>query len=232
MLLGLQGEAPDTVDPAAHRRDTWQHPRTRTLRSAGSFPSLRRVDRPSLAPRSDVPAERPSATSHPNGMRFTALDARQHACAAGLLLRRRGLHPFRGGARARPAGEGCHPAPVPYPFSSAAQLLAARRVAPPHHRAAGAGERVRAARAGRHAIKAKRGREPGQASICAASSRFWAAMQHCIERGIVTEGILPGGLNVRRRAPRLHQRIQELDSTANPATRSPRSTGCRCSPSR
>jgi L-serine dehydratase len=41
---------------------------------------------------------------------------------------------------------------------------------------------------------------------------LWSAMQSCTERGIATEGILPGGLNVRRRAPRLHQRIQALDA--------------------
>ena len=39
-------------------------------------------------------------------------------------------------------------------------------------------------------------------------------MQQCTQRGIATEGILPGGLNVRRRAPRLFQRIQELDARA------------------
>ncbi len=41
-------------------------------------------------------------------------------------------------------------------------------------------------------------------------------MQSSIERGIATEGILPGGLNVRRRAPRLHQRIQELELSDKP----------------
>ena len=33
--------------------------------------------------------------------------------------------------------------------------------------------------------------------------RIWEAMQECVKRGLRTEGILPGGLNVRRRAPRL-----------------------------
>ena len=32
----------------------------------------------------------------------------------------------------------------------------------------------------------------------------WAAMQECVKNGITTEGTLPGGLDVRRRAPRMH----------------------------
>ncbi len=45
--------------------------------------------------------------------------------------------------------------------------------------------------------------------------RIWSMMNACIERGLRTEGILPGGLNVRRRAPRLYERIQ-AQSTDDP----------------
>jgi L-serine dehydratase len=37
-------------------------------------------------------------------------------------------------------------------------------------------------------------------------------MQLCTERGIATEGILPGGLNVRRRAHRLAERLNTIGS--------------------
>jgi len=40
--------------------------------------------------------------------------------------------------------------------------------------------------------------------------RLWRAMQDCVEQGLKHEGILPGGLNVRRRAARLHRSLQEL----------------------
>jgi L-serine dehydratase len=43
--------------------------------------------------------------------------------------------------------------------------------------------------------------------------RIWQAMRDCINRGLVTEGILPGGLNVLRRAPRLSQKLRERGST-------------------
>jgi L-serine dehydratase len=41
---------------------------------------------------------------------------------------------------------------------------------------------------------------------------IWQAMQQCTERGIATEGILPGGLNVRRRAHRLAERLNTIGS--------------------
>ncbi|MBF7052678.1 L-serine ammonia-lyase [Halomonas sp. KAO] len=36
---------------------------------------------------------------------------------------------------------------------------------------------------------------------------IWTAMQACIEKGMEAEGVLPGGLNVKRRARSLHQRM-------------------------
>jgi L-serine dehydratase len=41
---------------------------------------------------------------------------------------------------------------------------------------------------------------------------LWHTMQQCTERGIATEGILPGGLNVRRRAHRLAERLNTIGS--------------------
>lgn len=37
--------------------------------------------------------------------------------------------------------------------------------------------------------------------------KIWQVMKESVERGIRTEGILPGGLNVTRRAPSLHRRL-------------------------
>jgi L-serine dehydratase len=43
--------------------------------------------------------------------------------------------------------------------------------------------------------------------------RIWDVMQACVQRGLATEGILPGGLHVRRRAPRWYRKLQEHGST-------------------
>ncbi|GAB7532839.1 L-serine ammonia-lyase [Pseudomonas sp. 3A(2025)] len=41
---------------------------------------------------------------------------------------------------------------------------------------------------------------------------IWGAMQACVNKGLQEQGILPGGLNVRRRAYRLHQSLLNLDN--------------------
>jgi L-serine dehydratase len=56
----------------------------------------------------------------------------------------------------------------------------------------------------------------GKKQILASILTLWQAMQQCTERGIATQGILPGGLKVRRRAPRLYQRALELDASDKP----------------
>jgi L-serine dehydratase len=37
--------------------------------------------------------------------------------------------------------------------------------------------------------------------------RLWRVMKACVERGCSTDGVLPGGLKVRRRAPRLYRQL-------------------------
>ena len=39
--------------------------------------------------------------------------------------------------------------------------------------------------------------------------RIWAAMQACVERGCRTDGVLPGGFKVRRRAPQLYRDLTQ-----------------------
>ena len=49
-----------------------------------------------------------------------------------------------------------------------------------------------------------------EAEIRAGLMKLWRAMQDCVENGLKYEGILPGGLNVKRRAAKLHRSLQEL----------------------
>jgi L-serine dehydratase len=48
-----------------------------------------------------------------------------------------------------------------------------------------------------------------EAPIRSSVTRIWEVMQACVKRGLETEGVLPGGLNVRRRAPRLARKLGE-----------------------
>ena len=82
--------------------------------------------------------------------------------------------------------------PVPYPFKSGAEMLEMAR-------ASGltiAGMK-RANEASRH----------GRADLPARIRRVWTVMSDCIDRGLATEGTLPGGLKVRRRARAIHEAL-------------------------
>lgn len=46
-----------------------------------------------------------------------------------------------------------------------------------------------------------------EAEIRSGVRQIWQAMEGCIDRGLREDGILPGGLNVKRRAPRLHRSL-------------------------
>lgn len=82
---------------------------------------------------------------------------------------------------------------VPYPFETAAEML------------------KMAARSGMSIAEMKRANEiagsrMGETESCA---RIWDVMNDCIERGLNAEGVLPGGLNVTRRAKSIHDALRE-----------------------
>jgi L-serine dehydratase len=54
----------------------------------------------------------------------------------------------------------------------------------------------------------------GETAVKAGIVALWQAMQACTRRGMEIEGILPGGLKVRRRAPRLAKKLREQEQTA------------------
>ena len=83
---------------------------------------------------------------------------------------------------------------VPYPFASAAEML------------------EMAARSGLSIAEMKRANEEvslKRADLDAGLDRIWAVMTDCINRGFATEGVLPGGLKVRRRAASIRQQLAE-----------------------
>ncbi|WP_332672076.1 L-serine ammonia-lyase [Aromatoleum sp.] len=54
-----------------------------------------------------------------------------------------------------------------------------------------------------------------EADTRAALARIWDVMRGCVERGITQEGVLPGGLKVRRRAAALHRKLSERAAGRN-----------------
>jgi L-serine dehydratase len=227
VLLGLSGESPDTVEPGAIEGIVRGIRESGSLRLGGSH-AVAFDETQDLIFRRDqmYPPGAEAAHSHPNGMRFTAFGAGGEAVVqkvfysvgGGFILSAAELRPDPQ-EKATPARS------VPFPFASAEELLAVAEA-----NGLTIAELVMANECA--LLAADLGGEtrrpiarpgiatewalPLEAQIRLSVVTLWGAMRSSMERGIATEGILPGGLNVRRRAPRLHQRILALDTSGKP----------------
>jgi len=195
VLLGLGGYEPDTVDvdqiPALLDDLRQRH----CVLLDGSHSTA-------LDEAHDVVFHRrESLPLHANGMRFSAFDA------AGVVLAARVYYSVGGGfvISEQVAADGQRQkviAPdtsvLPLPFHSGADLLALTQA-----HGCSIAEVMRPQRA----PLAHQCRRPMPA-CCA----VWAAMQACVERGCRTEGTLPGGFKVRRRAAALSRALTALDA--------------------
>jgi L-serine dehydratase len=86
---------------------------------------------------------------------------------------------------------------VPYPFTSAAQLLV-------HCKAQG----MSISQVMMENEKTWR----TEAEVRSEILHLWQVMQECVLNGCRTSGVLPGGLNVKRRAAELYSKLSSLDS--------------------
>ncbi len=126
---------------------------------------------------------------HPNGMRFTAFDG------AGGVLACRTFYSVGGGfvvEEGAPAAAELAPAKVPYPFRTAAKLLEI-----------GDDTGLAIWQIVLENEKAQR----DEAAVRAGIGRIWQVMKDCVRRGLTTRGMLPGGLDVKRRAPQLYDAL-------------------------
>jgi len=206
VLLGLSGNEPATVDPAAIESTVSR------IRAAHAL---------SLAGRHAIPFDEPNDLvfhrtvmnppgahlQHPNGLRFTAYDA------AGKVLDQRTYFSIGGGFITEDAekpesasgSDAAQPAPaIPFPFHSAAELLEVAEA----HKLSIAELMLR----NESTRMAARGEQPPRDRVCAGIDRIWDSMRDCMERGMATDGTLPGGLNVQRRAHRLAERLRAKEA--------------------
>jgi len=194
VVLGLSGEQPETTDPAA------AEPMVERLRTSRELVLLGRQPIPFDVDEDVVLHRRKRLEFHSNGMRFAALDA------AGAELSARTYYSVGGGfvlgedEAGRPAIV-ADPTPVPYPFGSAAELLAAcGRTGLPISGIMLANELVRR----------------DKAEVESGLLQIWSVMQDCVNRGCSVGGVLPGGLKVRRRAQTLREKLEQAGDTADP----------------
>ncbi|MCV6597558.1 MAG: L-serine ammonia-lyase [Mangrovicoccus sp.] len=193
VFLGLMGHRPDTLDPDL------AEPEEAKLRAE------KRLILPGLPPIAFDPErdlifdyER-ALPGHANGMEIVAYD--QH----GAPYHRQIYYSVGGGfvfteaelaAEAHGGAEELHGAKAaqgyPFPFGSAEEMLQMGQAS------------------GRRICDMKRANErahhPGQ-DLDAALDELWQVMNAVIERGLRLDGVLPGGLSVRRRARDIHNQL-------------------------
>ena len=203
VLLGLAGQDPETIDPDA---------------CTGLVEEIVTGGRLPLDGRHEIAFDRQgdltlhmreSLPGHPNGMRLTAYDD------AGEQLHTRDYYSVGGGFvvtsdeleaeldatkdvnRTDDGDTG-----EPYPFSTGAELAARC-----HEAGLSIAELMLANEATRHDLDELRTR----------LLAIWAVMEECVHNGVSrTEPILPGGLQVRRRAPALREHLLQTTDRTDP----------------
>lgn len=192
VVLGLAGHDPETVDPRSVA------PEIAGITQAGQ---LRLPDGPSIAFQPDrdvILHRRRTLPGHSNGMIFSAFDSDGGELGSGTY------YSVGGGFVVDEDAVGVDrivpdSTAVPYPFRTGAELL------------------EQCARTGWSVPRLMLANEEAwrtQAEIRTGLLRLWRVMQECIANGTSTEGLLPGGLRVRRRAPELLHKLElEADST-------------------
>ncbi|MFZ2315330.1 MAG: L-serine ammonia-lyase [Gammaproteobacteria bacterium] len=185
ILLGLEGQAPDTVDPDVIKPRAKEIIETNQINLGGSHVLPFNYLNDFIYNFNDL------LPFHTNGMRFTAFDQAGNIIKAGIFY-------SIGGGFILTDEQANHPHTVtlsnmPYPFTTAKKLL-------------------ELCETNQLSIKdlmlknesSLRSEEEVKAGLMHIAS----IMQDCIAKGCDTGGILPGGLNVKRRAPGLYAKLQ------------------------
>ncbi|WP_246957960.1 L-serine ammonia-lyase [Brachybacterium sp. Marseille-Q7125] len=195
VLLGLDGHRPDTVDPDVVD--------TRLAELAEGAPLRLGGDGPEIVFGIEDIGQHPLTflERHANGMRFQALDE------AGEVLRERYSYSIGGGFVVHDGEETAQtetsPAEVvfPFPFGTGAELLEhCRREGMTIPEVMMANETVL--------------RTPEE--VRDGLARRWRIMEECKANSLTRSGVLPGGLNTRRRAPEWYSSLREQDPMRDP----------------
>ena len=192
LMLGLEGHEPNLIDPDDIPNILDRIRSERALLLGGTH-------RIGFEEKRDLAMnKRQKLPFHTNGMRYTAFDANDEVLAT------RDYYSVGGGFvvnQDEAAADRIVPdtTPLPYPFKSGDALLA---------QAAHSGLSIAQMMFANEQVW----RSPDE--IHTGLRELWAVMQACVARGIRSEGTLPGGLHVSRRAPSLHRRLLDHPEAA------------------
>jgi L-serine dehydratase len=192
VILGLEGEVPELTDvdavPARLARIAAASEIQLLARRAVSF---RLADQIVFHRRKSLPL-------HPNGMRFVASDA------SGATLLERVYYSVGGGFvvdESDPDRASSDARVLPYAFKTGAELL---RLCKDHGLSLST-----------LVLENEKALSP-EAEVRAGVMRLVESMRACVRRGCEREGILPGGLKVKRRAASLHRRLRAESASEDP----------------
>ncbi len=188
VLCGFEGEWPDKIDPDTIPAQLERIRAEKKLHLLGKH-EIAFDEKTDL-----VFNKRQKLPYHSNGMRFTAFDA------SGEVLATRDYYSVGGGFvvnHDEAAEDKIVPdtTPLPYPFHSGDELLAAVRRTPARRIAEVMLENEKVWRS--------------EAEIRTGLLTIWKAMQDCVARGMRATGVLPGGLKVQRRAPSMAAELRD-----------------------
>ena len=184
-ILGLAGFLPESYDHEKAEATMSEIHRTHQLSPEG-------LGDLSFNPKEDMHFDfGPALEGHANGMILMATDSQgdvilqetYYSIGGGFVVTEEEL------SSGKDTDEG---EPVPYPFKTAAEML------------------QMAERSGKSIADMKRSNEVsrgGADNLAKGCARIWQVMNDCIDRGLTHDGILPGGLNVRRRAKSIHDAL-------------------------
>ena len=197
VILGLDGKVPESVDPDRSEADLVRIGREKKVEPSG-HPGYR------FDPENDLVLDRKNPLpGHANGMTFMGFDSSDrlllkrvyYSVGGGFVMSEEELQRLK--TRSKPPVE----KGVPYPFANAKQMLAM------------------AADSNLSIAEMKRANEESSVTreeLDSGLDAIWSAMHGCIERGLAQDGIMPGGLKVKRRARQLHDKLEEEWSRNRP----------------
>ncbi len=182
ILLGLMGETPDGVDPDSIATVLAAAREQQKIKLLGEKEITFDEEMNLLYLRNEV------LPGHSNGMRFSALNKKEK------VLLEETFYSIGGGFIARgdvqQPGTDSSGDELPYGFGSAAELL----------------DKCRVYEMAIHELVMENEKTwRSEKDIKQGLLRIWKVMQECVARGMREDGILPGGLNVERRAPKMHR---------------------------
>ena len=188
VMLGLLGDAPDTVDPETIESRLADIKKTSTLSLLGHHPVR-------FVPREHIGFYRQALPEHPNGLKLRAFDAE------GAMLREStylsvggGFVVTAGASNAKILGA---PEQLVHPFRTSAELLALTE---------STGKSIA------QLMSENERAWHDEATMREGLLKIWAVMQSCVSRGCsptLLDATLPGPFQVKRRAPSLYRALTE-----------------------